>query len=180
MGAIKLEYLPHYTYEDYLAFEGKWEIINGVAYNMAPAPMKRHQRLSQRIAWLLEEALSECERCEALLPVDYKIDDDTVVQPDNLVVCDEAMEGAYITKAPLIIFEVLSPSTAQKDKHLKYELYEQEGVQYYCIVDPEETLAKLYKLHEGRYIKAGDFDTKSFEFELLTCNIVFDFSKLWH
>lgn len=179
MGAVKLEYLPHYTYEDYLLFEGNWEIINGVAYNMSPAPMKKHQRISQKISWVLEEALQECERCEALLPVDYKIDEDTIVQPDNLVVCDEDMEGAYITKAPLIIFEVLSKSTATKDKHLKYELYEQEGVLYYCIVDPDEKMAKLYKLHKGHYIKAGDFDKKSYTFEIEGCILDFDFSKLW-
>ena len=179
MGAIKLEYLPHYTYEDYLQFEGKWEVIYGVAYNMSPAPMKKHQRISQKISWVLEDALTACEHCEALLPVDYKIDEDTVVQPDNLVVCEEDMEGAYITKAPLVIFEILSKSTATKDKHLKYELYEKEGVKYYVIVDPEERMAKLYKLFQGRYIKEGDFLKKSYTFEIDSCTVEFDFAKIW-
>ena len=179
MGAVKLEYLPHYTYEDYLKFEGKWEIVYGVAYNMSPAPMKKHQYISNNIAWVLKETLKECARCEALLPVDYKIDEDTVVQPDNLVVCDEEMEGAYITKAPLIIFEVLSKSTAMKDKHLKYELYEKEGVKYYVIVDPDEKMAKLYKLFQGRYIKEGDFTKQAYRFEIEGCEASFDFGKIW-
>lgn len=179
MGVRSLDYLPHYTYEDYLAFEGKWEIINGIAYAMSPAPIKTHQRISQRIGFLLEEMLQECPHCVALLPVDYKIDEDTIVQPDNLVVCDESMEGAYITKAPLIIFEVLSKSTAIKDKNLKFELYEREGVRYYCMVDPDEKLAKLYRWHEGRYIKAGDFDREVFAFEIDGCEMPFDFSKIW-
>jgi len=179
MGAVKLEYLPHYTYEDYLQFEGNWEIIYGIAYSMAPAPMKQHQYISNNIAWILKDGLQECEHCKALLPVDYKIDDDTVVQPDNLVVCDEEMEGAYITKAPLIIFEILSQSTAQKDKYLKYELYEQEGVLYYCIVDPKDKIAKLYKLNHGVYIKEGDFTKENYTFELKECQLTFDFSKIW-
>ena len=112
MGAVKLEHLPHYTYDDYKKWEGKWELVGGIAYNMSPAPTTKHQRISQKIGWLLETALKDCARCKALLPVDWKIDDDTVVQPDNLVVCDEDMEGAYITKAPLVIFEILSKSTA--------------------------------------------------------------------
>jgi len=144
MGALKLEHLPSYTYDDYKTWEGKWELIHGIAYNMSPAPVKKHQKISQRIGWLLENALTNCPRCEALLPVDWRISDDTVVQPDNLVVCDEDMEGAYIVKAPLIIFEVLSKSTAAKDCNLKFELYEQEGVKYYAIVDPKRKQRKTF------------------------------------
>ncbi|MBN2894359.1 MAG: Uma2 family endonuclease [Campylobacterales bacterium] len=180
MGARKLEYLPHYTYDDYVRFEGQWELIGGIPYNMAPAPMKQHQFVSGNIAWMLKEALKGCERCCSLLPVDYKIDESTIVQPDNLVVCDEPLEGAYITKAPLIIFEVLSKATALKDQHLKFELYEREGVRYYVIVDPMEKSAKLYRLHEGRYIKEGDFSLESYTFDLLPCKAEFDFSKIWN
>ncbi|HRF57820.1 MAG TPA: Uma2 family endonuclease, partial [Campylobacterales bacterium] len=118
MGALKLEHLPSYTYDDYANWEGKWELIHGIAYNMSPAPVKKHQFISSNIAWELKNALLDCPRCIALLPVDWRISDDTVVCPDNLVVCDEDMEGAYIVKAPLIIFEVLSKSTASKDCNL--------------------------------------------------------------
>ncbi len=180
MGARKLEYLPHYTYDDYVRFEGQWELIGGIPYNMAPAPMKQHQRISHRIASVLDAMLEDCERCYALLPVDYKIDESTIVQPDNLVVCDEPLEGAYITKAPLVIFEVLSKATALKDQHLKFELYEREGVRYYVIVDPLEKSAKLYRLYEGRYIKEGDFSLESYTFDLAICKAVFDFSKIWN
>lgn len=179
MGAVKLEYLPRYTYDDYKLWEGRWELIGGIAYNMSPTPVKRHQRISQKISWLLEIATKDCPRCEALLPIDWKIDDETVVQPDNLVVCDEDMEGAYIAKAPLIIFEILSKSTAAKDTGLKYELYEKEGVKYYCIVNPDDSVAKVYSLENGKYIKQGDFDKKSYRFELDECVIDFDFSKIW-
>ncbi len=52
MAAI--EYLPHYTYEDYKQWEGKWELIGGVAYAIALAPMIEHQIISNNIAWELK------------------------------------------------------------------------------------------------------------------------------
>ena len=179
MGALKLKYLPHYTYGDYVNWQGSWELIYGIVYNMSPAPVKKHQRVSQKISWTLEVALKDCERCKALLPVDWKIGEDTIVQPDNLVVCDEDMEGAYITKAPLVIFEVLSKSTAFKDSNLKFELYEQEGVKFYILVNTDDSVAKIYKLKDGKYIKEGDFNKQSYKFTFDECFFEFDFSQIW-
>lgn len=113
MHELQARDLPHYTYEDYILWEGKWEIICGLVYAMSPAPSIQHQKISSRIERILEEKLSNCERCFALLPVDWKITDDTIVQPDN---------EQYITKSPDIIFEVLSKSTAHKDRTTKFHL----------------------------------------------------------
>ena len=179
MSAIKKEYLPHYTYEEYKKWEGSWELIYGVPYAMSPAPMIRHQAVSNKIARYLDIALEECESCQALLPVDWKIDDSTIVQPDNLVICHKPLHEAYITKAPRIIFEILSKSTVMVDKNLKYELYEKEGVDYYIIVDPKETIAKIYKLKEGRYIKICDAHEEHIDFDLGACALSFDFGKIW-
>jgi hypothetical protein len=43
--ALRIEDLPHYTYDDYVQWEGNWEIINGIPYAMSPAPSKKHQQL---------------------------------------------------------------------------------------------------------------------------------------
>jgi Uma2 family endonuclease len=179
MGAIKKEYLPNYTYDDYVLWEGNWELIYGVPYAMAPAPMIKHQAISNKIARYLDEALQECEVCQALLPIDWKIDESTIVQPDNLIICHTPQEEAYIKKAPKVIFEILSKSTATVDKNLKYEIYEQEGVAYYIIVDPSESIAKVYELKEGRYIKLCDAYEESVDFDLNDCAFTFDFSKIW-
>ncbi len=179
MSAIKKEYLPNYTYDDYKNWEGNWELIYGVPYAMAPAPMIKHQAISNKIARYLDEYLQECKSCQALLPIDWKIDESTVVQPDNLVICHTPQEEAYIKKAPKVIFEILSKSTATVDKNLKYELYEKEGVDYYIIVDPKETIAKVYRLKEGRYIKLCDAYEDRVDFELKECSFTFDFAKIW-
>ena len=179
MSAIKKEYLPNYTYDDYKKWEGNWELIYGVPYAMAPAPMIKHQSISNKIAWQLQNILQECEVCQALLPIDWKIDDSTIVQPDNLIICHTPQNEAYISKAPKVIFEILSKSTATVDKNLKYELYEKEGVNYYIIVDPKESIAKVYELKEGRYIKVCDASDERIDFDLNECAFTFDFAKIW-
>lgn len=75
MSAIKKEYSPNYTYDDYKLWERDWELIYGIAYAIAPAPMIKHQAISNRIAWQLQDILKECKPCQALLPIDWKIDD---------------------------------------------------------------------------------------------------------
>jgi Uma2 family endonuclease len=179
MSAMKKEYLPNYTYRDYLRWEGNWELIYGIPYAMAPSPSIEHQTISNKIARYLEEALEECQECQALLPVDWKISDNTIVQPDNLVICHKPLHKNYLSKAPKIIFEILSPSTAIKDHNMKFELYQQEGVEYYIIVNPNDGVAKVYRLREGRYIKIADASDESIHFELQECSFIFDFGKIW-
>lgn len=178
MGDTRIEHLPHYTYDDYVQWEGRWELVRGIPFAMTPAPGIRHQSISNNLAWQLKELLAECEHCRALLPVDWKVDEDTIVQPDNLIVCGK-LGDAYLTKAPVLIFEILSKSTATKDRITKFNLYEREGVRHYIIVDPEERLAKVYRLYEGRYIKVMDATDESCEFDLGECRIRFEFSEIW-
>lgn len=173
------KYLPHYTYEDYKNWEGRWELIEGIPFAMSPAPAVKHQFVSNKIAWQLEEVLKECKECTALLPVDWKISDDTVVQPDNLVVCYPIEDRLYITKAPDLIFEVVSKSTQEKDEKVKFEIYQREGVKYYVLVYPEEKLAKVFELVDGRYSKLIDATDEVVRFNLKNCSIDFDFSQIW-
>jgi len=61
------------------------------------------------------------------------------------------------------------------------ELYEKEGVKYYCIVNPDDEVVKVYELKDGRYIKVADFSDESFKFKIDRCDDLkeFDFSKIW-
>jgi len=170
--------LPYYTYEDYSNWEGSWELIQGIPYAMSPSPGYLHQRISQKIARLLDESLDDCTSCRAVLPVDWKISDDTVVQPDNMVLCYQPA-SPFLTKAPSLIFEILSPSTSSKDRITKFNLYQEEGVDYYCIVDPKTGTAKVYIFREGRYQKLLDATDETVTFTLKECVVDFDFSRIW-
>ncbi|EDP74136.1 Uma2 family endonuclease [Hydrogenivirga sp. 128-5-R1-1] len=176
---LSQKYLPHYTYEDYKNWEGRWELIEGIPFAMSPAPAVKHQLISNKIAWQLEELLKNCKECKALLPVDWKISEDTVVQPDNLVICYPLENKPYITKAPTLIFEVVSKSTQEKDEKIKFEIYQREGVKYYILIYPEEKLSKVFELINGRYSKLIDATDETVEFNLKNCLLNFDFSKIW-
>ncbi len=171
-------YLPHYTYEDYIHWEGRWELIQGIPFAMSPQPSIEHQRVSQRIAAELERALEGCSQCRALLPVDWKICEDTVVQPDNLVVCGE-VSGAYLDKPPVLVFEVLSPSTEQKDRILKRELYAQQGVKYYVLVNPDAQQAEVLELQETQYVLKATVHVEKWQFTFDDCTMEMDFSRIW-
>jgi len=178
MGQPDITNLPHYSWKEYQVWEGAWEIIDGIAYAMSPAPSIRHQHISNNIAWLLKQQLRKCDSCQALLPVDWKIDDDTVVQPDNLVVCGD-VNGNFLTRAPLLIVEILSKSTAQKDKTTKFKLYEKEAVKYYLIVDPETGVVKVYDLYKGRYVKRLDATDEIVNFDIKGCDLNIDIASFW-
>lgn len=177
--ALRIEDLPHYTYKEYVQWEGKWELIHGIPYAMTPAPGMRHQRVSHKIAYQLEKLLSGCSRCSAYLPVDWQIDEETVVQPDNLVICGNNIEGEKLTITPVLIFEILSPATTRKDRILKFQLYQDAGVKYYCIIDLENSSADVFELLHKNYRKKGTFAEGKRSFHLGPCTIEFDFGEVF-
>lgn len=178
MGQPDISNLPHYTWDDYRSWKGAWELIDGIAYAMSPAPSIQHQAISNNIAWLLKQQLDGCEQCQALLPVDWKIDEDTIVQPGNLIVCGK-VSGNFLTRAPVLLVEILSKSTERKDKTTKFKLYEKEGVKFYLIVDPESRVVKVYDLIEGRFIKRLDATDETLDFKLGDCEIKMDMASIW-
>lgn len=143
-----------YTYDDYCAWpeEERWEIIDGYAYNMSPAPTLKHQR----IVSLLDRKLSdkvESKGCSLFIaPADVVFDNYNIVQPDVFVVCDKKkITEANIQGAPDLILEIISPSTELKDKREKKRIYERFGVAEYIIIYPEREYLEKFILDNSRY-----------------------------
>ncbi|MEA1920460.1 MAG: Uma2 family endonuclease [Campylobacterota bacterium] len=176
MAAVN--FLPYYTYADYKKWEGRWELYEGHPVAMSPAPMINHQAIAYEIAYELRKELEACERCLVLGEEDWKLSDDTVLRPDVVLICDEPHD-AYITKAPEIIIEVISQSTAKRDESYKFDTYEKEKVKYYVIVYPDDLKAKVYKLKDSKYDKQGDFSKESYNFEETTCKTSINFEKVF-
>jgi len=174
------EDLPHYTYDDYIQWEGDWEIINGIPYAMSPAPSKKHQKLSLEIAFQLKQLLSLCNFCRVYQTIDWQMTEDTVLQPDVLVVCGDDPEEIKLSIPPQLVFEILSPSTARKDRVLKYRLYQNAGIKYYCIVSPETNSAEVFMLQGHTYKELEDFVGGTLRFELGPCSIAFDFNEIFN
>jgi len=177
MGALRLEDI-HYTYDDYKLWEGDWELFNGIAVSMAPAPMRIHQSLASEIMYFIREQLNDCTQCEVLGEVDYKIYDDTILRPDIVLTCGETNDS-YLTKAPEIIVEIISKSTAKRDETYKFDIYETQKVKYYIIVYPDDLVAKVYKLDGKEYDKQGDFSKELYAFENTVCDMKIDFEKVF-
>ena len=150
--SIANKIIPHYTFDDWVHWEGIWELIEGHPIAMSPTPVPAHQRAAAEIRTEITLALrkADCKRCKAYDPLDYKISEDTILVPDILIVCGE-IKKKYLDFPPVLIVEILSPSTALKDRHTKYELYEQQGVKYYLIADTDKKLIEVYELREKKY-----------------------------
>ena len=145
---------PGYTLDDWKDWEGRWELIHGVAYDMTPAPNLAHQTFSSELHVAIGQALQQEARrgsgrggCRIFsAPTDVFLGGD-VVQPDLLVVCDPAkLSDRGIEGAPDLVVEILSPATAQKDLTTKRWRYEAAGVPEYLVVYPDERRAELMRL----------------------------------
>ena len=89
-------------------------------------------------------------QCKAYPPLDWKIEEDTIVQPDLLIVCNK-IEKKFLDFPPVLIVEILSPSTASKDRGEKMELYQSQKVKYYLIVDPQFKKLEIYEYINTQY-----------------------------
>jgi hypothetical protein len=52
-----IDFLPNYTYSDYLNWEGRWELINGIPFAMSPAPAPKHQKVVAKLMHLFLESI---------------------------------------------------------------------------------------------------------------------------
>ena len=152
-----------YTYADYLTwqFQERVELIRGKIFKMSPAPKRIHQEIEGYIFTEVNLFLRK-KACKVYpAPFDVRLikktaidqEIETVVQPDICVICDrEKLDDRGCIGAPDLIVEILSPSTRNKDINDKFELYEQNEVKEYWIVDPSNKTVIKYTLEKGRYI----------------------------
>jgi Uma2 family endonuclease len=159
----------HYTYKEYKSWpEGeRWELIDGLAYAMSPAPTRSHQRFVVDLVGRLF-AFLQGKPCELLVsPIDVFLpasreeaedEVDTIVQPDVIVVCDhEKLIDKGVRGGPDFVVEILSPSTAMKDLSKKKTLYAKHGVREYWIVNPEDLSVLAYRLEGKEFGRVQDY-----------------------
>jgi Uma2 family endonuclease len=153
-----LKYLPNYTVKDYNLWEGDWELIDGIPYSMSPSPVRKHQQLGSSLILQIGSAFKDqkekCGNCNVFYELDWIVRDNTVLRPDIAITCDEIAD--FLTKPPVLIIEILSPSTALKDRHVKFDIYQQKGVKYYIIFDPNTKMKQIHVLVDGQYQEEKD------------------------
>lgn len=149
-----------YTWGDYRSWsdDRRWEIIGGEAYAMTPAPPTRHQGVVGELFAQLRSFLGG-KGCRVFVaPIDVKLTEEDVVQPDIVVVCDKAkIKLTHINGAPTLVVEVLSLSSALQDRGRKLNLYAQHGVKEVWIVTPYPSLVEVLQLSGDFYRMVGAY-----------------------
>lgn len=146
-----------FTYEDYrgLPDDGyRWEILEGCMVR-EPSPRPLHQFIVGNLFRILDGAAHR-DRLGYVLaaPLDVILSEENVVQPDLVfvplnrldIIREENLRGA-----PALTIEVLSPSTAGRDRAVKRKIYEHFGVSEYWVVDPEHRTVERFVLTGDRY-----------------------------
>jgi Uma2 family endonuclease len=183
----QLDLKATYTYADYLTWrlEEIVELIKGKLYIMSPAPASYHQKISGKIFGEMYTYFKNhpCNLFSA--PFDVRLIKEkkennniyTVVQPDICVICDdEKIDEKGCIGSPDLIVEIVSPSSIKKDYAEKYDLYQENGVKEYWIINPDAFTLHQYFLNEKNvyeekeiFIKKGTLT--SFVFPELTIDI---------
>ncbi len=160
-----LDLTKTYSYADYLLwqFQERVELIKGKIFEMSPAPSRKHQFVSRVLNRYLDRyfehhpfGLYDASFDVRLINFKKSTDDKkvfTVVQPDLCVVCDESkLDDRGCIGSPDLVIEILSPGNSKKEMGIKFDLYEENGVKEYWIVNPTEHAIFVYTLKDDTYI----------------------------
>lgn len=155
-----------FTYEDYRSLpyveRQRFELLEGELIPVTPSPGATHQWLCGELAFHLRRFVKEHQLGRVYeAPLDVVLGEageEQVVQPDILFIAKERgkiIHEEEIRGAPDLVVEVLSPSTAEKDRFFKRTLYARHGVKEYWLADPDSKSIELLTLGERGYRRAG-------------------------
>lgn len=160
----QLDFSKQYTYADYLKwqFEDRIELLKGFIAKMS-APNVYHQKISGELQYQIQHYLRKSPCSIFAAPFDVRLtktnkitnkEVTTVVQPDLCVICDKAkLDKRGCIGAPDWIIEILSPGNTKKEMKDKFQIYQENGVKEYWIIQPEDKTLLIYILNEeGKYI----------------------------
>ena len=149
-----------YTYADYLLTpdDARYELIDGELI-VAPTPIPLHQRISMNFSNLLGPFIKAQGLGQLLAaPLDVFLSDTNVLQPDILFISNERSHiigETNIQGAPDLVIEIASPSTEQRDRGVKQELYALFGVLEYWRAYPRTQTVEVLRLENGRLVSVG-------------------------
>ncbi|MXX14059.1 MAG: Uma2 family endonuclease [Gemmatimonadetes bacterium] len=148
--------LIKFTYEDYLKTpdDKRYELLEGELVALS-SPEEFHQRVSillgtKLVQFAVENHLGRVYHA----PFDVVLSNMDVVQPDLIFVSNERaaiITPANIQGAPDLVVEILSPSTAARDKTFKRSLYAKHGITEYWMVDLTEKTITILRLGEREF-----------------------------
>jgi Uma2 family endonuclease len=150
------------TYAEYKTWNpaetGRYELIYGTAYAMS-GPSLYHQSILGELLVQIGAFLRDRPCRVYPAPLDVRLfyeddeNDDTVVQPDLVIICDEKKRGPEGCRgAPDFVAEILSPSNTASEMERKFELYRQAGVREYWVIDPQNKMIHAHGFSRGQIV----------------------------
>jgi Uma2 family endonuclease len=147
------------TYDDLLEIpdDGKrYEIIGGELV-VTPSPTANHQRVLFQLIRLLDAFVLEHGGGELFFaPFDVQLGYYDIVEPDLVFIATEQgrVPGEHhkFEGSPVLVVEVISPSSRQTDHVRKMALYARSGVLEYWIADPEQRTLVVNLLEDQTYV----------------------------
>lgn len=122
------------------------EKINGKIYLMA-RPNKNHMRVQYNVCSVFNNYFrNRNKNCEAVFETQFDVDDDNYIVPDVMVFCYDSNKDI-----PLIVIEVLSKSTRDRDFTIKMKKYAEIGVKEYWLIDYQSHSIDIYVLSDSVY-----------------------------
>jgi Uma2 family endonuclease len=144
------EKLPEYPSDSHF----RYELLDG-AIVVTPTPTKRHQRAAQNLSRMLADAAPP--ELEVFgLPLDTVLSTGDILEPDLLVLTRDDLDAKYVTEIPLLVVEVISPSSRRRDVGDKLTAYRDAGVPNYWVVDPIDPRLRVWRLEDGEYVEIAD------------------------
>ena len=150
------------TYEDYAKTpeDERYELLDGELIKLT-TPNIPHQSVRAQLGVRLFFFVQERDLGQVFfVPFDVVLSDTDVVQPDLIFVSRERehiITHANIQGAPDLVVEILSPSTAERDRTVKRRLYAEHGVKEYWQVEPEAETVTVLLLRDGGFTKVGSY-----------------------
>ncbi|HEX2203702.1 MAG TPA: Uma2 family endonuclease [Longimicrobium sp.] len=144
-----------WTYEEFRALPddgNRYEVIAGDLY-MTPAPRPVHQRVAFQLGYLIETYIQEHDLGGWVIPgpVDVLLAEGDYLEPDLVYVREDRLDTVTkrgVEGAPDLVVEVLSESTAARDRGIKRQRYAWFGVPEYWVVDVDARQVEVYRLGE--------------------------------
>lgn len=148
-----------WTLEEWLSLpEGPpYYELEGGKLLLMPSPRREHQQITGLLFARLHDYCRQSGAGTVVMEVDVALPNGRGYIPDIAFIARER-EGQLLAAdgkvhgAPDLVVEVLSPSARLRDLFTKLEGYQQAGVRFYWVVDPESLLVAEYELTEEGYV----------------------------